>query len=58
MGTGTTTIPTVSLNYSLGDVATSVGNWFGSFWPILAFAAAIPVAFYVAGELKALFQSR
>ncbi|MDY8049660.1 hypothetical protein UY416_25555 [Paenibacillus polymyxa] len=58
MGTGSTTIPTIDLKFNLADVAGSVGNLFGSFWPVLAFAVAIPVAFFVAGELKVLFQNR
>lgn len=48
-------IPTVSLDYSLADVATSVSNWFSSFWLILAFAVAIPLAFFVAHQVKGLF---
>ncbi|MDT2277709.1 hypothetical protein P7H20_26655 [Paenibacillus larvae] len=48
-------IPSVNLSYSLADVATSVGNWFGSYWPILAFAVAIPLSFMVAGRIKNLF---
>lgn len=52
MGTG---IPTVSLTYDLADVATSVSNWFSSFWLILAFAVAIPLAFFVANRVKGLF---
>lgn len=49
-------IPSVSLTYDLSDVATAVSNWFGSFWLILAFAVAIPLAFMVAGRIKGLFQ--
>ena len=49
------TIPTVSLNYDLADVATAVTNWFGSFWLIIAFAVAIPLAFLIAGRIKGLF---
>lgn len=48
-------IPAVSLTYNLADVATSVSNWFSSFWLILAFAVAIPLAFMVAGRIKNLF---
>lgn len=48
-------IPAVSLTYDLADVATSVSNWFSSFWLILAFAVAIPLAFMVAGRIKNLF---
>ncbi|WP_175560842.1 hypothetical protein [Paenibacillus sp. NAIST15-1] len=49
-------MPTVTLTYDLGDVATSVANWFSSFWLILAFAVAIPLAFYVANRVKGLFE--
>lgn len=49
-------IPSVSLTYDLADVATAVGNWFSSFWLILAFAVAIPLAFFVANRVKGLFQ--
>lgn len=48
-------IPAVSLTYNLADVATSVSNWFGSFWLIIAFATAIPLAFLVATRIKGLF---
>jgi hypothetical protein len=51
----TPTIPSVSLTYDLADVATAVSNWFSSFWLILAFAVAIPVAFFVAQRVKGLF---
>lgn len=49
-------IPTVSLTYDLADVATGIGNWFSSYWLIIAFAIAIPVAFMVAGNVKRLFE--
>ncbi|GAV16091.1 hypothetical protein [Paenibacillus sp. NAIST15-1] len=49
------TIPTVSLTYNLADVASGVASWFSSFWLILAFAVAIPLAFYVANRVKGLF---
>lgn len=48
-------IPSVKLSYSLADVATAVGNWFSSYWAILAFAVAIPLSFMVAGRIKSLF---
>ncbi|WP_155906254.1 hypothetical protein [Bacillus tequilensis] len=48
-------IPTISLNYDLGNVASAVSNWFGSFWMIIAFAVAIPLAFLIASRVKALF---
>jgi hypothetical protein len=50
------TIPTITLQYNLADVATAVGNWFSSFWLILAFAVAIPLAFFVGHKIKGLFQ--
>lgn len=52
----TPSIPTVNLSYNLADVATAVANWFSSFWLILAFAVAIPLAFFVAHRVKGLFQ--
>ncbi|MFU1973152.1 hypothetical protein [Bacillus pumilus] len=48
-------IPKISLSYDLGDVATSVTNWFSSFWLIIAFAVAIPLAFLIANRIKSLF---
>lgn len=51
----TSTIPAVTLDYDLADIATGVANWFSSFWLILAFAVAIPVAFLIAREVKGLF---
>jgi hypothetical protein len=51
----TPTIPAITLTYSLADVATAVGNWFSAFWLILAFAVAIPLAFYVGHRVKGLF---
>jgi hypothetical protein len=51
----TPTIPTVTLTYSLADVGTAVSNWFGSFWLILAFAIAIPLAFSIGHRVKSLF---
>lgn len=50
-------IPDVSLTFDLVDVATSISNWFGSFWLIIAFAVAIPLAFLIADRVKALFVS-
>lgn len=49
------TIPTVTLNYNLADVATAVSNWFSSYWLILAFAVAIPLSFFIANRVKGLF---
>ena len=49
-------IPVVSLTYDLADVATSIGTWFASFWGILAFSIAIPMAFLIAHNVKGLFR--
>lgn len=54
MGAGTG-IPTVDLAYNLTDVASGTSNWFSSIWYIVAFAVAIPLAFYVANRVKGLF---
>jgi hypothetical protein len=51
----TSGIPSVSLTYSLSDVATAVSNWFSAYWLIIAFAVAIPLAFLIAHRVKALF---
>jgi len=48
-------IPNINLTYDLADVATSVSNWFGSMWLIVAFAVAIPLAFLIANRVKGLF---
>lgn len=48
-------IPSISLSYELGDVATAVSNWFGAYWLIIAFAVAIPLAFLIAHRVKELF---
>jgi hypothetical protein len=48
-------IPTITLNYDLTDVADAVTSWFSSFWLIIAFAVAIPLAFLIANRIKALF---
>jgi hypothetical protein len=50
-----TTIPAVNLTYDLADVATAVSNWFSSYWLIIAFATAIPLAFLIANRVKNLF---
>jgi hypothetical protein len=49
------TIPSVTLNYNLADVATSVSNWFSSYWLIVAFAVGIPLSFMIANRVKSLF---
>lgn len=48
-------VPTVSMDYTLGDVADGTSTWFSSIWLIVAFASAIPLAFYVANRIKLLF---
>lgn len=48
-------IPVINLTYDLGDIATSIANWFSSFWPIIAFATAIPLSFMIAHRTKNLF---
>lgn len=48
-------IPNINLTYDLANVADSIANWFGSFWAIVAFAVAIPLAFLIAGYVKNLF---
>jgi hypothetical protein len=53
----TSSIPSISLTYDLGDVATAVSNWFGAYWLIIAFAVAIPLAFLIAHRVKNLFVS-
>lgn len=50
-----TSIPSVNLTYNLSDVANAVSSWFGSFWLIIAFAVAIPLAFLIANRIKHLF---
>ncbi|MCG7218218.1 hypothetical protein MF069_36580 [Paenibacillus mucilaginosus] len=48
-------IPTISLAFNLADIATAIGNWFSSFWLILAFATAIPLSFMIGHRVKGLF---
>lgn len=48
-------MPTIDLDYSLADVATSTSSWFSSLWLILAFSIAIPLAFFIAHRVKGLF---
>lgn len=49
------TMPTINLTYNLADVANAVTSWFDSFWLIIAFAVAIPLAFLIANRIKGLF---
>lgn len=51
----TASMPVIAMDYSLGDISTGVGNWFGSLWLILAFSIAIPVSFIVGRNVKDLF---
>jgi chitodextrinase len=48
-------LPLMTLGYSLSDVAISTSEWFGSLWLIIAFSAAIPLAFYIGNRVKILF---
>lgn len=48
-------MPIFKANYDLKAVADGTSSWFTSFWPILAFAVGIPLAFYIAGRVKTLF---
>jgi hypothetical protein len=50
-------VPLIKLDFDLTDVATAVGNWFGSIWLILAFSVGIPLSFVVAGRVKGLFST-
>lgn len=49
-------LPIVSYMYSLSDIVTGVGSWFGSIWMILAFSIAIPLSFVVGRRVKGLFE--
>lgn len=48
-------IPTFTIDYDLGALATAIGNWVGQFWPLLAFLIAIPLAFYIIQLIKDTF---
>ncbi|MND45550.1 Exoglucanase B precursor [compost metagenome] len=48
-------IPDIAFGYSLKDVSNGVSSWFSSFWLILAFCIAIPLAFYIGNRVKGLF---
>lgn len=50
-------IPAINLTYSLADVANGIASMFNSTWLIVAFAAAIPLAFMIAHKIKYLFVS-
>lgn len=51
----TNAIPTFTIDYDLGQLATAIGTWVGQFWPLLAFLIAIPLAFYIIGLIKDTF---
>lgn len=46
--------PPITLGYGLSDLAKGVSDWFTSFWGILAFCIAIPLAFYIGNRVKGL----
>lgn len=48
-------MPSFKNGYKLKDVGVGVNSWFSSIWLILAFAIGIPLAFYIAHRVKALF---
>lgn len=48
-------MPVFETSYDLQLVADGTGSWFNAFWPILAFAVGIPLAFYVSNRVKGLF---
>jgi len=50
-------MPIFDMDYDLSDVADGTANWFQEFWPILAFAVGIVLAFMVATRIKHLFLS-
>jgi hypothetical protein len=50
-----TSLPFFKFTYTLADVAKGVSSWFAQSWPILAFAVAIPMSFYIASRVKLLF---
>lgn len=57
-GTPTTdALPILTVGFDLGDVADGVTTWFDSLWLILAFAVAIPLAFYIGNRVKQLVLS-
>lgn len=48
-------MPILSTKYDLKDIAVGVEKWFSSYWLIVAFATAIPLAFYIASRIKLMF---
>lgn len=48
-------MPVFKASYDLKSVSDGTSNWFGSMWPILAFAVGLPLAFIVASRMKTLF---
>ncbi|MFH5781819.1 fibronectin type III domain-containing protein [Heyndrickxia oleronia] len=53
--TSSESLPLFEMGFSLADVAVAVSNWFDTMWLIVAFAVAIPLAFYIAARTKILF---
>lgn len=45
-------LPHFKINYTLQDVSTGVSNLFSQYWLLIAFAASIPLSFYIASRIK------
>lgn len=45
-------LPHFKINYTLQDVSNGVSNLFSQYWLIIAFAASIPLSFYIASRIK------
>lgn len=50
-------MPILKMGYTLTDVAEGTSVWFNELWLIVAFAVAIPLAFYISNRVKLLFLS-
>lgn len=50
-----TNVPKVHVNFTLMDIVNGIQNWFSSIWVLLAFVIAIPLSFYIANRIKALY---
>lgn len=48
-------LPAFKINYTLQDVSNGVSNLFSQYWLIIAFAASIPLSFYIASRIKLMF---
>ena len=58
MGTGgTSTMPTITFDYNLADVAAALGSNFSAIWMIIAFVVGVSLCFRYAREIKDLFTS-